>query len=128
MARITNGITMNGPMPTMSIMFSAVASLRPRPRSSFSGAFIEMRRAHCREDGKGSKHLHFAPEKSSREQRRDKRIFLESRLRSKLVALNSSGRRAARDFKNWKDGFRAASVAGGFFLLEGVIRGTDEWA
>jgi hypothetical protein len=31
---ITSGATMNGPMPTMSIMLSAVAGSRPSPRSS----------------------------------------------------------------------------------------------
>src|SRR6267142_2593684 len=32
-ARITRELTTNGPMPTISIMFSATASLSPRPRS-----------------------------------------------------------------------------------------------
>src|SRR5713101_449406 len=33
MARITRELTTNGPMPTISIMFRATASFRPRPRS-----------------------------------------------------------------------------------------------
>ena len=34
---------MKGPMPTMNVMFREVASMRPRPRSSFSGSGIFMR-------------------------------------------------------------------------------------
>src|SRR5260221_4918336 len=33
---MTKGITMKGPIPTIAFMFSATASVRPRPRSSFS--------------------------------------------------------------------------------------------
>jgi len=32
-ARITRELTTNGPIPTISIMFSATASFRPSPRS-----------------------------------------------------------------------------------------------
>ena len=39
-ARMMKGMTMKGPMPTMNVMFREVASMRPRPRSSFSGSGI----------------------------------------------------------------------------------------
>jgi hypothetical protein len=39
-ARTINGITMNGPIPTMNVMFNDVASINPNPRSSFSGSLM----------------------------------------------------------------------------------------
>src|SRR5579859_2654348 len=44
MALITSELTTNGPMPTISIMFRATASLRPSPRSRVSrdaGGFVD---------------------------------------------------------------------------------------
>jgi len=34
---------MNGPIPTINVMLSDVASINPSPRSSFSGSFIVLR-------------------------------------------------------------------------------------
>src|SRR5208282_3982298 len=56
---------MNGPMPTMSIMLRALASLRPRPRSRLSVAFNRSpTKADC-ENQKGSKVYRCTPAKSS---------------------------------------------------------------
>src|ERR1700719_1663296 len=53
MARMMKGMTTNGPMPTMNVMLSDVASSRPRPRSSFSGSLISF--FSQRKNGKHSK-------------------------------------------------------------------------
>ena len=41
MAAISNGIVMNGPIPTIFVMFSAVAPSRPKPRVRWGGEVVE---------------------------------------------------------------------------------------
>ena|SRR5215470_2740981 len=42
MALMTRALVTNGPMPTISIMFRATASFKPRPRSNCGGGTLDL--------------------------------------------------------------------------------------
>src|SRR5579875_3000042 len=90
---MTKGITTNGPMPTMKVMFSDVASIRPRPRSSCSDSFIEKQAPfQPRADGPRAENAHQRNAEHSK-----KRAGIARKLRSFAIpyALHSEGRTRA---------------------------------